>query len=180
MTNHCELLFAGFDVVGNEGCEHNLSVDARGLVGSEADSNQSVWECSKIFTVIPHPALCVIDVHETAVDIERALVVGHRRFIITDNVQCSDRLVIGTLSSLQIMLQRIGQTIVLVEECLPYFGHPLRRSEAFPVVDGASCPVGNVVEMDDVVGRIAIDESANLSVSYGQTLLEVSRRFIIP
>ena len=69
-------------------------------------------------------------------------------------------------------LQGVGLCVVLVEECLADLGNPLVGILVEVAVYGLSRPQRDIVQIDDVIVRTAIDERSQFAVADGQRLLE--------
>ena len=69
-------------------------------------------------------------------------------------------------------LQGVGLGIILVEKSLADGGDPLMGIRIEIPVNGLSCPQGDIVQVNDIVVRSAIDKCAKFAVTNGQRLLE--------
>lgn len=78
------------------------------------------------------------------------------------------------------VLQRVGEGIVLVEECLTDGRNPPVSCTVNAEVNGLAGPEGDVVEMDDVAVRVAVDERSKFAVADGQGLLKETGRTVVP
>ena len=81
--------------------------------------------------------------------------------------------------SLHMQLERIGQSIVFVEEGLADLWDPFVGIRIEITVYGLACPEGDVVQIDHVIVCAAVDEGAKLAVANGQRFLEVGGGFVI-
>ena len=81
--------------------------------------------------------------------------------------------------TLDMQLQGVGKGIVLIEECLTDGRYPLVGISIEVTVYGLTRPQGDVVQVDDIIIRSAIDERTQLTISDGERLLEISSGFVI-
>ena len=78
------------------------------------------------------------------------------------------------------VLERVGEGVVLVEERLADCRNPLVSRAVDAEVYGFSGPEGDVVEVDDVAVGRSVDECSELAVADGQRLLEEAGWLVVP
>ena len=81
--------------------------------------------------------------------------------------------------SLHIVLQRVGKGIILVEEGLADLRNPLVSILVEVAIHRLTRPKRDIVQIDDVIVRAAIDEGTQFTIADGQRLLEVVGRTVI-
>ena len=96
------------------------------------------------------------------------------------DMQCAEGLEILRVRPLHIVLQRVGKSIVFVEQRLADLRDPLVGVLVELSVHRLARPEGDVVQIDDVIICAAIDEGAQFTIADGQRLLkEVGRTVIL-
>ena len=76
-------------------------------------------------------------------------------------------------------LQRVGQCIILIKQCLADGWYPLVGIGIEVAVYGLSRPQGDVVQVDQVIVGTSIDQGTQLTVADGQRLLEEGGRLVV-
>ena len=67
-----------------------------------------------------YAVLDVVDMNKTAVDVELPFVISNSAGVVIGQIKRAERLIVGTLCALKLMLERIGEPVVLVEEGVSY------------------------------------------------------------
>ena len=180
MAEHSELPLAGFDTVGDERCEHQSEIQRLHAVGTEAYGDDLVGVRGEILAVVADAATYKRGTTDSTVETELPMIAsdGARRIVV--DIECGQRLIILRVVTLYVQLQRVGQTIIFIEQCLADFGNPACGTLVLVTVDGTACPQGDVVQLEHIPVGTSIDERTQFAVANGQRFFKISGRTVVP
>ena len=134
----------------------------------------------EVFSAVGDAATRVAVAAQRAVEVELSAVVRRRPLVEIIDAQGAQRLVELRVVTLDMVLERVGEGVVLVEERLADCRNPLVSRAVDAEVYGFSGPEGDVVEVDDVAVGRSVDECSELAVADGQRLLEEAGWLVVP
>ena len=176
VARHRQLLVGGLCAVGNERADGESDVDGFWCGTLDAHSNDLVGMRGEVFSTVGDAATRVA----VAVEVELSAVVRRRPLVEIIDAQGAQRLVELRVVTLDMVLERVGEGIVLVEKSLADRRNPLVSRAVNAEVNGLSGPEGDVVEVDDVTVGSSVDERSQFAVADGQRLLEETGRTVVP
>ena len=150
----CELVAGSLHLVGHLYRQRQSAVD----VARQPDGNEFVGMRGKIFARDGSPVTYVTVLNRCAVEAQRAPVAANRSRVQVLNVQRSQGLVELRVRALHVQLQRVGSLVVLTEQRLADFGNPPVSVLVHVFVYGLARPQRDVVQVNRVVVRAAIDQ----------------------
>ena len=175
MPRHGELSQGALYLVGYLGCEGYLTID----VALQSDGNQLIGVRSKIFSHDEFAVTLITVAHNGRVEIQRsAIVLDFTKTQILD-VERAQGLVILRVRPLNVQLQGIGKGIILLEQGLTDGWYPLVGISIEVAIYGLTRPEGDVVQVDYIIIGTSVDKGTQLTIAYGQRLLEVGGGFVI-
>ena len=180
VARHRQLLVGGLCAVGNERADGESDVDGFWCGTLDAHSNDLVGMRGEVFSAVGDAATRVAVAAQRAVEVELSAVVRRRPLVEIIDAQGAQRLVELRVVSLDMVLERVGEGVVLVEERLADCRNPLVSRAVDAEVYGLAGPEGDVVEVDDVAVGRSVDECSELAVADGQRLLEEAGRSVVP
>ena len=166
--------------MGNERADGESDVDGFWCGTLDAHSNDLVGMRGEVFSTVGDAATRVAVAAQRAVEVELSAVVRRRPLVEIIDAQGAQRLVELRVVSLDMVLERVGEGVVLVEERLADCRNPLVSRAVDAEVYGFSGPEGDVVEVDDVAVGRSVDECSELAVADGQRLLEEAGWLVVP
>ena len=180
VARHRQLLVGGLCAVGNERADGESDVDGFWCGTLDAHSNDLVGMRGEVFSTVGDAATRVAVAAQRAVEVELSAVVRRRPLVEIIDAQGAQRLVELRVVTLDMVLERVGEGVVLVEERLADCRNPLVSRAVDAEVYGLAGPEGDVVEVDDVAVGRSVDECSELAVADGQRLLEEAGWLVVP
>ena len=180
MAGHRELILTGFHLVWHKRGKCQSYVQGLLAVCRKADGYHLVGIRRPILALIPNTVAHEGGLADGTVEAQLPMIVAGFSAVVVVDEQSSQRLIILRVVSLYMQLQRVGQSVVLIEQRLAYFRNPLAGPGILVAVNGLSSPQGDIVQLKLVLFGSAIDERTQFPVTNGQRLLEILGRTVVP
>ena len=164
-----------FHMMGHLGCQGDAAVD----VATQTDGDELIGVRGEILAFDGLSVAHIPIFYNCRVEAQRTMIVADGSESEVLDMQRAEGLEKLRVRPLHIVLQRVGELIVLIEERLADLRNPLVGILVQTSVHGLARPQGDVVQIDDVVVCASIDQCSELAVADGQRLFEKYCRLVI-